>query len=57
METLARRVLRNPVEIVVGGRSVTAGEIDQFVEVFLHVVACHLTETALLLPFMSVNPR
>ncbi|KAK5149101.1 pre-mRNA processing RNA-helicase [Oleoguttula sp. CCFEE 6159] len=33
METLARKTLRNPVEIIVGGRSVVAPEITQIVEV------------------------
>jgi len=33
MEALARKALKNPVEIVVGGRSVVAPEITQIVEV------------------------
>ena len=30
---MAREVLKKPLEIVIGGRSVTAGEIEQHVEV------------------------
>ncbi|TYZ68201.1 hypothetical protein PybrP1_012977 [[Pythium] brassicae (nom. inval.)] len=33
VETLARRVLRKPVEITVGGRSTASGDITQYVEV------------------------
>ncbi|CAE6486756.1 unnamed protein product [Rhizoctonia solani] len=33
MDSLARKILRKPLEITVGGRSVVAAEIDQIVEV------------------------
>jgi len=33
MDSLARKILRKPLEITVGGRSVVAGEIEQIVEV------------------------
>jgi ATP-dependent RNA helicase DDX46/PRP5 len=33
MDSLARRILKRPLEITVGGRSVVASEIDQIVEV------------------------
>src|ERR1700733_4002943 len=33
MEALAKKILANPVEIVVGARSVVAPEVDQIVEV------------------------
>lgn len=33
MDSLARKILRRPLEITVGGRSVVAAEIDQIVEV------------------------
>jgi ATP-dependent RNA helicase DDX46/PRP5 len=33
VEKLARRILKTPIEITVGGRSEVAGEIEQIVEV------------------------
>ena len=33
MEALARKILRKPLEIIVGGRSVVCQDVTQYVEV------------------------